>query len=170
MGGVNDSEKQWSKTQCEKPTYSPTTVDGIKRGDVISMPGARSGGSLYTHHAVVTGVDRKSGTVGVIEYGSDKVQERTYTQGSLSSIAKATYPKSTNDPETTVSRAQSRIGETKYDLQTNNCEHFANWAKSGVAYSDQVETIVAPLRYSHDPDIDPNYDLYHGLGYNPDQK
>ncbi len=41
-------------------------------------------------------------------------------------------------PEETVARARSRVGEGRYNLATNNCEHFAIWCKTGVHESHQV--------------------------------
>jgi hypothetical protein len=37
-----------------------------------------------------------------------------------------------------VERAASRIGERRYSLTANNCEHFANWCATSVAISHQV--------------------------------
>lgn len=37
-----------------------------------------------------------------------------------------------------IERAHSRLGETQYDLLTNNCEHFATWCKTGRSESDQL--------------------------------
>jgi hypothetical protein len=37
-----------------------------------------------------------------------------------------------------VQRAESRIGEHRYSLTGNNCEHFANWCATGIAISQQV--------------------------------
>lgn len=45
-------------------------------------------------------------------------------------------------PEETVKRARERIGESKYNLVTNNCEHFAIWCKTGVSESHQVNEIL----------------------------
>jgi len=42
-----------------------------------------------------------------------------------------------------VERAASRIGERRYSLTSNNCEHFANWCATGVAVSYQVIEAVA---------------------------
>ncbi|MEO8062418.1 MAG: lecithin retinol acyltransferase family protein [Pseudomonadota bacterium] len=42
-----------------------------------------------------------------------------------------------------VSRARSRLGEKKYRLLTNNCEHFCEWALHDVARSFQVELSLA---------------------------
>ena len=38
----------------------------------------------------------------------------------------------------TARRAESRIGERAYNLLWNNCEHFANWCATGIAWSQQV--------------------------------
>lgn len=37
-----------------------------------------------------------------------------------------------------VDRARSRLGEDRYQLLTNNCEHFCSWCVTGVARSEQV--------------------------------
>jgi hypothetical protein len=44
--------------------------------------------------------------------------------------------------EETVQRALSRLGEKKYNLVTNNCEHFAIWCKTGVEESVQVKQVT----------------------------
>ena len=41
----------------------------------------------------------------------------------------------------TVKRAKSRIGEEKFDLVYNNCEHFSRWCKSGHHRSNQVNYV-----------------------------
>jgi len=38
-----------------------------------------------------------------------------------------------------VVRARSRLGEDRYRVWTNNCEHFVHWCLSGTARSPQVE-------------------------------
>jgi hypothetical protein len=42
-----------------------------------------------------------------------------------------------------VGRALSRVGERCYSLGEWNCEHFASWCATGVAYSQQVASVVA---------------------------
>jgi Lecithin retinol acyltransferase len=42
-----------------------------------------------------------------------------------------------------VARARSRIGESKYRLLTNNCEHFCHWCLYGESRSQQVERLRA---------------------------
>lgn len=44
--------------------------------------------------------------------------------------------------EETVARARSKIGETKYNVLTNNCEHFAEFCKTGVKHSGQVSNFI----------------------------
>jgi hypothetical protein len=41
-------------------------------------------------------------------------------------------------PDIVVERAESRLGEQQYNLLTNNCEHFANWCKTGRSESQQL--------------------------------
>lgn len=46
-----------------------------------------------------------------------------------------------------VSRARSRIGESKYKILSNNCEHFCSWCVSGKSYSAQVNACLHSPRY-----------------------
>ncbi|WP_175920524.1 lecithin retinol acyltransferase family protein [Burkholderia pyrrocinia] len=39
-------------------------------------------------------------------------------------------------------RAASRLGECRYRLLTNNCEHFCRWCLFGAARSEQVEACL----------------------------
>lgn len=48
-------------------------------------------------------------------------------------------------PNETIQRAQSRLGENKYNLFFNNCEHFAIWCKTGIHESYQVEQLLKAL-------------------------
>ena len=56
-----------------------------------------------------------------------------------------TYGYHLYSPEETVARAKSRLGETSYNLFTNNCEHFAIWCKTGVSESIQVSGMLQTL-------------------------
>lgn len=48
-------------------------------------------------------------------------------------------------PEETLARARSRLGEDKYSLALNNCEHFAIWCKTGLSRSFQVDSFMKIL-------------------------
>ena len=90
---------------------------------------------VYEHH----GIDCGDGTV--IHYR--KTETATIAQTSLASFARGERvfikPQTVSYlPHLVVQRAQSRLGEQRYDLLTNNCEHFATWCKTGHAYSDQL--------------------------------
>ena len=50
------------------------------------------------------------------------------------------------DSRKVVERAQSRLGERRYRLLTNNCEHFCAWVLRGESCSTQVERLRALLR------------------------
>ena len=41
-----------------------------------------------------------------------------------------------------VKRAEQRLGESNYDMHSNNCEHFVNWCIDGKVKSQQVEKIA----------------------------
>ena len=56
----------------------------------------------------------------------------------------------TFDPQETVRRARSRLGEDRYRLLTNNCEHFCEWCLHGTPRSHQVEALLKhPSRAVH---------------------
>lgn len=42
-----------------------------------------------------------------------------------------------------VARARSRLGEQRYRLLTNNCEHLCTWCRYGCPRSDQVRGLLA---------------------------
>jgi HRAS-like suppressor 3 len=44
-----------------------------------------------------------------------------------------------------VERARSRLGESRYRLWSNNCEHFCQWCISGTSRSPQVEVWTSRL-------------------------
>jgi hypothetical protein len=50
------------------------------------------------------------------------------------------------DAREVIIRARSRVGEDRYRLLTNNCEHFCEWCLRGNARSFQVEAWLARPR------------------------
>ncbi len=52
----------------------------------------------------------------------------------------------TFNPQETVRRARSRVGEDCYRLLTNNCEHFCEWCLRGTPRSHQVEALLTQPR------------------------
>ena len=45
--------------------------------------------------------------------------------------------------EDAVRRARSRLGENRYRVLTNNCEHFCTWCLYGESRSEQVDECLA---------------------------
>lgn len=41
-----------------------------------------------------------------------------------------------------VARARSRLGEKRYSLFNNNCEHLCTWSIDGIGYSEQVVALL----------------------------
>jgi Lecithin retinol acyltransferase len=87
----------------------------------------------FVHH----GIDIGDGTV--IHYDGREIVEisiDTFCNGKKYLIKHyANY-----DPDSiVVKRAKSRLGESKYNLLFNNCEHFARWCKTGQQESEQVK-------------------------------
>jgi len=52
----------------------------------------------------------------------------------------------TVDRDEVVRRARFRLGENRYHVLTNNCEHFCEWCVHGEHRSYQVDELIA--RYS----------------------
>lgn len=96
---------------------------------------------VYQHH----GIDCGDGTV--IHYRKpnaivDRTSIATMAQGGK--IYVKSY-KTCFVPDVVIRRAESRLGEQKYNLLFNNCEHFANWCKTGVNFSQQVADFIPLL-------------------------
>jgi hypothetical protein len=45
-----------------------------------------------------------------------------------------------------VERARARLGEDRYSLWTNNCEHFVEWAIGGIPRSAQIDALAGWFR------------------------
>ncbi len=100
-------------------------------------------GGIYEHHGIDCGDDT------VIHYRKpSEVIERTslatFSRGNL------VYVKQYTEgfcfvPEVVVERAESRLGEQKYNLLFNNCEHFATWCKTGISDSKQIRDFVPAI-------------------------
>ncbi|KAL3853757.1 hypothetical protein ACJMK2_017271 [Sinanodonta woodiana] len=148
-------------------------LDDFKRNVQIGSHIAldRKKGS-YTHHMLVTAVSNNEITV--IEYGSPTdlpslasvafkkylgiIQERKINIDELfgpnaSSVFLVhcdNYPKTDEDRNSAVERARSRLGEKRYCLTCNNCEHFVTWALTGTPISEQWRDASAFCRCKAD--------------------
>jgi hypothetical protein len=108
----------------------------MARGDQIYVMRELMGFSgMYEHH----GIDCGDGTV--IHYR--KTDTATVSRTSLAAFARGerVFIKAVTTaylPDIVVARAESCLGEQRYDLLTHNCEHFATWCKTGRWESEQL--------------------------------
>lgn len=99
--------------------------------------------SVYSHHGIYVGGG------GVIHYSglSNGFSAGTIVHDYLESFApdgKITvreYPSAQFKGKAVVERAESRLGENRYDVHSNNCEDFCSWAVTGASRSGQVDFV-----------------------------
>ena len=89
---------------------------------------------LFYHHGIYLG----DGTI------AHYLEGREILRSKLQDFAQGQQIKVVNHPTAssrtiTLRRAMKRLGEQKYNLLFNNCEHFANWCKTGLHRSSQTE-------------------------------
>ena len=92
---------------------------------------------LFLHH----GIDLGDGTVAHYLEGREILRSPLdeFSRGQTLSVVSHEQASPTS---VTLRRAMSRIGEQNYNLLFNNCEHFANWCKTGRHRSGQVEDLL----------------------------
>ena len=144
----------------EVPVKRAFSLDDIQRADHIRVERGP-----YWHHFIVESVDKGSGEVNIIEYTNTATGFIQDNSGDPKNPGKAKVVEGkikfdTNenfyvikhtlascfDPETVISRAESKLGERKYNAFTNNCEHFALWCKTGVSSSEQINKATDTLK------------------------
>ncbi len=92
---------------------------------------------IFQHH----GIDLGDGTI--VHYLEGKqILRSSYKEFSRGELVKIAFHKSSSSVGTTLRRAMSRVGEQRYNLLFNNCEHFANWCKTGKHRSAQMESFL----------------------------
>lgn len=97
---------------------------------LINMEGA------YEHH----GIDCGNGTV-IHYYKGGEEPTITPTSFETFALGNPVFVKPytiSYVPDVVMERAESRLGERRYQLLTNNCEHFATWCKIGRSESQQL--------------------------------
>ncbi len=92
---------------------------------------------LFLHH----GIDLGDGTVAHYLEGREILRSSIEEFRKGENITVITHP-SPSKSSVTLRRAKSRIGEKRYNLLFNNCEHFANWCKTGKHRSQQMENFL----------------------------
>ena len=89
---------------------------------------------LFNHH----GIDLGDGTVAHYLEGREILRSplEEFSQGQPLRVIN--YVEA-SPQGVTLRRAMGRLGEQDYNLLFNNCEHFANWCKTGRHRSGQIE-------------------------------
>jgi hypothetical protein len=110
----------------------------------------------YTHHALYIGEDDQgepivahySGWVEGFRSGPLELEHLdVFSQGKTIYIRK--YSTRMHSRETSVARVLDRLGENKYNVHSNNCEHLCHWAIMGDPRSTQVEWVNTVLGAIH---------------------
>ena len=104
-------------------------------------------GSYWHHGIVMKQVAINSNKVRVIHYSGDLfnmdgkvVQQWIMVDPKGEEVYRYDYNvKECLAPREVIGMAKSRLHENRYNLLTNNCEHFAHWCKTGEARSNQVK-------------------------------
>ncbi len=100
---------------------------------------------LYRHHGIYVGQGRVIQYAGWFHSAQGLIEEvpvDEFTKRGLLCIGER--PADRERGEEVVRRARSRLGERRYDLLRNNCEHFCSWCHFGPARSRQVEALSRP--------------------------
>ena len=97
----------------------------------------------FVHHGLYVGDGR------VIHYrGFDRLLRRhpvqevsltTFAGGRGFAVLPCPTTRDDGAAAAAIARARSRLGEDRYRLWSNNCEHFIEWSLNGVNRSAQVE-------------------------------
>jgi Lecithin retinol acyltransferase len=123
--------------------WSHAVLDDLSIGAHLTSP--RRG---YRHHGIYAGAGR------VIHYGGfsrlfhsrpvEEVSLAEFTLGRGLAVKPWVAPKFSGTD--VIARARSRLGENRYRLFSNNCEHFAEWCIGGQSRSLQVDAFLGAIR------------------------
>jgi hypothetical protein len=98
----------------------------------------------YEHHGIYAGsgmVIHYAGFVKSVHCGPiEEVPLEQFADGHSVAVRPCPFPKYSGTE--TVLRARSRLGEKRYRLLTNNCEHFCTWCLVGESRSEQVHACL----------------------------
>jgi Lecithin retinol acyltransferase len=101
----------------------------------------------YAHHGIYLGDERVVHYAGRVKYPQGLIEEVSFAEFSAGRALRMEIVKIGRfNGNEIVRRARSRLGECRYDLLRNNCEHFCNWCRLGENRSFQVEWLTAPVR------------------------
>jgi Lecithin retinol acyltransferase len=97
----------------------------------------------YRHHGIYVGEGLVIHYAGWVSYWRGLIE--TVTVGDFAGrcpVRVGRVPRESLRGNDIVRRARSRLGERRYDVLRNNCEHFCNWCQVGVSRSAQVDLLL----------------------------
>lgn len=102
----------------------------------------------YMHHGIYAGDGRVIHYAGFHRaFRSGPVEETSLEQFARGRVVSAQPPSAAQfGGAEVVARARTRLGENRYRVWTNNCEHFVHWCLSGTGRSTQVERLSGSIR------------------------
>ena len=100
----------------------------------VKRPGYWHHGIYVGHRVVVHFTDLREGKA------AGKIRTGTLTEFAAGTAIEVVHYDKCDDVETVLRRAQMRLEDTGYNVDDNNCEHFATWCKTGKHHSKQAKT------------------------------
>jgi hypothetical protein len=101
----------------------------------------------YVHHGLYVGQGRiihYPGLVGCFRRRAvEEVSLEEFARGRPIRVRTDSNPRF--DRKDVVLRARARLGENRYHILRNNCEHFCEWCLSGISRSRQLESLLGRL-------------------------
>ena len=135
--------------------FLPDLKDGVSsaknlmKGDHIRV--LRYG--MFYHHAIDIGNGK------VIQYRGEIIRGKDPTQSTVginsaseflryagSDLEVVQYSEEIFTSDEVIKRAKNRLGENRYNIFFNNCEHFCYWCKTGRSKCIQLNTIFKDIR------------------------
>jgi Lecithin retinol acyltransferase len=97
---------------------------------------------LYTHHGLYAGHERVIHYRGLVAgLRGGPVEEVSLAQFARGHRIRVRIQAASFDDQEVIRRARQRLGERRYRLLSNNCEHLCEWCLRGVSRSAQVEAL-----------------------------
>nr|WP_082664758.1 lecithin retinol acyltransferase family protein [Burkholderia ambifaria] len=139
---VNSAVSRTAAGAADASAYAASLPGGVE----ALTPGAHlvSDRAGYSHHGIYVGDGRVvhyAGLCTTLHRGPiEEVTFERFADGHA--VRVVPHPCAAYAGRTVVLRARSRLGENRYRLLTNNCEHFCTWCLEGTGHSEQVRTCV----------------------------
>jgi hypothetical protein len=102
---------------------------------------------FYTHHGIYVGEGRVIHYAGLVD-GSwrGRVEDVSLVRFGKGRSIGILRDARVFDRKEVVTRARSRLGERRYRILTNNCEHFCAWSLGHEVRSPQVDRVLGALQ------------------------